>query len=184
MKRIKCKIVGETALLMNRYSVQAQIQQKAGGRAITKTYDTDVEAENSAYWTSKGKKELMIPANVLYSAILNASSFHKIGKRSAKSILAGSIRIEPAEISLGTDKYEVDIRGVVIQRNRVPKARARIDTWSAEFEIVYNEKLIGEPQIIKTILEQAGERVGIMDFRPQKSGWFGLFKVTEFKEIK
>lgn len=184
MKQVKCKIVGTSPLLMNRYSVEAQIQQKAGGRAVTKTYDVDVEAENSAYWTTSGKRELMIPANVLYSAILNASSFHKIGKRSAKSILAGSIKVEPNEISLGTDKYEVDVRGVVIQRNRVPKARARLDEWSAEFTIIYNEKMIGEPQILKTILEQAGERVGIMDFRPTKSGWYGCFSVEQFKPQK
>jgi len=181
MKIIKVKIVGTSPLLMNRYSVEAQIQQKAGGRATTKTYDTKISAENSAYWKTSGKKELMIPAQVIYSALLGASSFHKIGKRSAKSILAGSIKVEPMEISLGTDKYEIDVRGVVIQRNRVPKSRARLDNWEVSFNIIYNERLIAEPQVIKDILEQAGERVGLMDYRPSKSGWYGCFKVTEFK---
>lgn len=181
MKTINVEIKGISPLLMNKYSVEAQIQQKAGGRAITKTFDSNEEAESSAYWKSTGKKELCIPANVLYSAILNASSFHKIGKRSAKSILAGSIRIEPEEIGLGTSEYIIDVRGVVIQRNRVPKSRARLDEWKASFQIIYNENLIAEPQVIKTILEQAGERVGIMDFRPTKSGWYGTFKVTKFE---
>jgi len=169
---------------MNQYSVQAQIEQKAGGRATTKNYDVKEQAENSAYWKTSNKKELMIPAQVLYSAILNASSFHKIGKRSAKPILAGSIRIEPNEIGLGTDKYEIDVRGVVIQRNRVPKARAILNEWETEeFEVIYNEQLIAEPQVLKTILEQAGERIGIMDFRPQKSGWYGCFSVEKFEPI-
>jgi hypothetical protein len=64
----------------------------------------------------------------------------------------------------------------------VPKARARLDEWSATFKIVYNEKLIGDPMIIKTVLEEAGQRIGIMDFRPTNSGWYGCFSITEWKE--
>jgi hypothetical protein len=182
MKTITITIKGTTPLLMNKYNIESQLAQ-GKGRRITKTYDPEEEAELSAYWsTTSKKKELIIPANVIYAAILKASSFHKINRRSAKSILAGSIRIEPEEISLGTDQYKIDLRPVVIQRNRVPKARARLDEWSATFKIVYNEKLIGDPMIIKTVLEEAGQRIGIMDFRPTNSGWYGCFSITEWKE--
>ena len=46
---------------------------------------------------------------------------------------------------------------------------------------VYSENLIGDPEIIKTVLQEAGQRIGIMDFRPQKSGMYGCFKITKFK---
>lgn len=180
MKEIQVSIEGITPLLMNQYNIQDAIEQ-VKGRRTTKRYIPTEEAEKAAYWSTKGKKELIIPAHVMYASLLNASSFHKVGKRSAKSILAGSIRIEPSEISLGTDKYEVDIRPVVIQRARVIKGRARLDKWKATFKVVYNDKLIGDPEIIRTILQEAGERIGIMDFRPQKGGPHGTFKVTKFE---
>jgi len=85
------------------------------------------------------------------------------------------------EISLGTDKYKIDTRPVVIVRQRVLKSRARLDEWKASFEIIYSEKLISDPQIIKTVLEEAGQRIGIMDYRPQKGGPHGTFKVIKFE---
>jgi len=181
MKKIKITIEGTSPLLMNRYNVERELQRMKGIRNLNKTYDSDVEAESSAYWTTSGKKELCIPANCLYTSLLGASSFHKIGKRSAKGILAGSIRILPDEIKLGTAKYEIDTRPVVIARSRVLKSRAKLTEWKATFEIAYNDKLITSANVIKDILEEAGERVGLLDFRPQKGGWFGTFKINEFK---
>lgn len=182
MKTINIEIEGTSPLLMNRYNVEAELERQKGKR-ITKTYDSKEEAEKSAYW-SKDKKNLIIPAMCLYASLLNASSFHKINRRSAKSILAGSIRILPDEISLGTSTYEIDVRPVVIQRARVLKSRAILSKWKASFEIAYNEKLIGDPEIIRTVLEEAGMRIGLMDFRPNKGGYYGCFKITKFKAEK
>lgn len=180
MKTINVKIVGKSPLLMNRYNIQAELDRQKG-RRTTKTYVPEEEAEKSAYWGSGKKKELIIPSQVLYASILNASSFYKINKKSAKTIMAGSIKIEPMEISLGTDKYQVDIRPVVINRAKVLKGRAILNEWKASFQIVYNDKVIADTQIIKDILAEAGDRIGIMDFRPQKGGPYGTFEVVEFK---
>ena len=180
MKEINITIEGTAPLLMNRYNVEAELERQKGKR-ITKKYIPKEEAEKAAYWSSSGKKLLIIPSEVIYASLLNASSFHKIGKRSAKSILAGSIRVEPMEISLGTNKYVIDTRPVVIQRARVLKSRAKLETWKASFKVIYSEKLIADTQIIKTVLEEAGQRIGLMDFRPQKGGPYGTFKVTQFK---
>lgn len=182
MKKILIEIEGITPLLMNKYNIETELSRQKGKR-ITKTYDPEEEAEKSAYWSTTGKKQLIIPAEVIYAAMLNASSFHRIGKRSAKSILAGSIRISPFEVGLGTAKYEIDTRAVVIQRARVLKSRPRLDKWKASFELNYPENLVGDPQIIRTVLEEAGQRVGLMDFRPQRGGGYGTFKVTKFEAI-
>jgi len=187
MKKIQVTITGTGALLMNRYNIEAELERQRGHRT-TKTYDPAVEAEKAAYWNSKGKKELIIPAGVIYAAVLGASSFHKIGKRSAKAILAGSLRIQgidgSEEIGLGTAEYEIDTRPVVIQRNRVLKSRAKLSNWEATFHVIYNEDLVTDPEIIKTVLTEAGLRIGIMDFRPSRSGYFGTFEVTKFKPEK
>ena len=57
-----------------------------------------------------------------------------------------------------------------------------VTDWKVSFELLYNDKLIGNSDIIKTILMEAGERVGLLDFRPQKLGSFGMFEVTKWKE--
>lgn len=182
MKEIQIEIEGVSPLLMNRFSIEERLERDKGTRT-TKSYDHKEEAKKSAYW-SKDEVSLMIPSMNLYKCILDASSFFKISKRSATAILAGSLRITPDEILLNTKKYEVDIRSVVIQRARVLKARARIDKWKATFTITYNDKLIGDSKIIKDVLEEAGQRIGLMDFRPTKKGFYGCFKVNKFEISK
>ena len=73
MKTIQVEIEGVTPLLMNKYNVEAEIQRQKGKR-ITKIYDSEEEAEKSAYWGTGKKKELIVPSEVLYASILNASS--------------------------------------------------------------------------------------------------------------
>lgn len=188
MKKINVEIKGTTDLLMNNYNIQAELDRKKGKR-ITQTYEPKEEAEKSCYRDEDGKY-LVIPSRMVYASMLNASSFHKINRRSAKSILAGSIRVEQEDIPL-LDKdnkplkdYIIDNRAVVIQRARVIKSRAKIKDWKAKFTLIYNEQLIADPEIIKVVLTEAGMRIGIGDYRPQKSGWYGTFSITKFDEVK
>lgn len=181
MKTIKVKIKGTSPLLMNKYNISQELE-RTKGRSTTKKYDVNEDAQKSAYWGSGKKKELIIPSEVVYATMLNASSFYKIGKRSAKPMLAGNIRILPLEISLETNKYEVDVRPVVISRAKVLKGRAKLTEWEATFKIVYNEEYIPNIEVIRNILSDAGFRVGLLDFRPQRGGPFGCFEIVEFKE--
>lgn len=122
------------------------------------------------------------------ACILNASSWYKFGKKSAKPIIAGCTRIEPYEISL-TDakdkklkKYEIDLRPVVVQRSRIIRARPRLDEWRLKFSVIYNDEMIGDTNIIRSIVEEAGQRIGLLDNRPQKYGENGTFKIIDFRE--
>lgn len=181
MKTINVEIEGLTPLLMSRFDVQSYIAGKVQKIGKKPAQDFNAEAKQAAYFTKDGK-ELCIPAECIHACILGASSFHKINKRSAKSILAGSIRIAPEEIRLGTNKYEVDIRSVVCMRARVLKARPKLNKWKAKFQITITDEI--DDKIVKQILDEAGTRVGLLSFRPQKSGFFGTFKVTKFAEGK
>ena len=180
MKKVNVEITGLSPLLMNSpksmidENVQKQLQTK------TKDYDLKEEAKKLAYVNSKG--ELYVPSEAIKGALINASSFKKIGKYAAKSIIAGGVFVTEPELSLKTKKYSLDIRTVVIQRARVVKARPRIDKWKLNFELQYNENMIGDDKIIKTILIEAGQRIGILDFRPQKHGSFGMFEVTKWQK--
>lgn len=181
MKKINVTIRGTAPLLMNRFNMENALEQ-AKGKRVNKTYDPQEEAAKSAYWSSGKKKELMIPAYCIYACILNASSWYKYQKRSAKSVIAGSLRIEPDEVGLGTDKYEIDLRPVVIQRARVLKARPVLKKWEATFTIVYNDKMINDTTILRQIIEEAGSRIGLLDWRHAKGGMFGGFEIIDWEE--
>lgn len=177
MKKIKVEIEGISPLMMTNPKSMLTKKEVTG---TTEKYDINEQAENYLY---KSDGKLYIPCESIKGCIIDASSYKKIGKYSAKPIIAGAINITPAQIILNTNKYEIDYRTVVLQRrNRIPCARPVIKDWKVSFDLNYNEKLISNPTIIKSILEEGGERVGILAFRPAKLGSFGMFKVTKWKE--
>lgn len=181
MKTIEVTITGTTPLLMN--SPKSMIEPPTTPVVVTTGAGRDpkVEAEKVAYRMENG--ELYVPSEAIKGTIVNAASYKKIGKYSAKPIISGGVFITPNEIPLGTKDYKIDIRTVVIRGSRVVKARPKLEPWKLKFNIIYNEALIGNPSIIKLILEEAGMRVGILDFRPIKNGAFGMFTVTGWQEV-
>jgi len=165
------------------HSAQAMEAQKAT-KNPTKVYDHKEEAEKVAYRNENG--ELYIPSRCVKAALLNAASWYKFGKKSAKPILAGCTRLEPYNLIL-TDlkgkpisEYEIDVRPVVVQKARILRARPKIKDWQLKFDILYNEEMIGSPELIKQMLEEAGQRIGLLDNRPQRYGENGTFKVVKF----
>jgi len=177
-KKIQVEITGITPLLMN--NPIAMLNPKQEGKLSTENRDPVEEAKKVLYLDEKGK--LYVPATAIKGCLINASAYRKFGKYSAKPIVAGGVNIFPDRVILSNQTWEVDLRTVVIQRARVPKARPKIIDWKLNFELAYNEKLIANGSLIKPILEDAGERVGLLDFRPAKLGSFGMFKVTKWKE--
>lgn len=181
--KIKVTLKGETSLLMNRLTIE---KLQSSGRNTTKNYDVEAEAKESAYLdVIDGEEQLYIPMEAIYGMILKTSTPYKIGKNRAKSLLAGTIRIEPEKIPLGKNNYEIDLRPVNIRGSRVVRARAKVSDWKASFEIVYDKTIKGDlPEIIHQILMDGGKRVGLLDYRPQRSGWFGTFTVEQFEVIE
>jgi len=177
MKTIKVELTGETPLLMN--SPHKMLDMDTSTTKKLQKRDIKAEAEGVAYRMKN--KELYVPATAIKGCLINASSYKKAGKYALKPIIAGAVRVEPEKIGLGTKTYDIDLRTVVIQgKSRIVKARPKIEKWKLSFDLVYNEKLI-RPEVIKESLEDGGERIGILDFRPAKLGNFGMFKVTKWR---
>jgi len=76
-----------------------------------------------------------------------------------------------------SDGWKVDIQSVVVQRNRIPRARPRFDNWELEFEIINKDPTIINKDVLKQILIDAGKYYGIGDYRPD----YGLFEVVKFE---
>ena len=177
-KKIIVELTGTSPLLMNRLSLES-LQKKS--RKVMKNYDPVEDAEHAAYKTKEG--DLYLPMEAVFSMMIYAAGAHKIGRRSMKSYLAGGIRVEPEQILLSPNEYEIDLRAVVIQRSRVVRARPKIRDWRAAFTLIYDGEIL-TPEPLRAILDDAGKRVGLLDFRPQRNGWFGTFTVTKYEEIE
>ena len=179
-KKIEVEIRGLTPLLMNRLNPESL---RSKSRMRMQEYSTTDDAAKSAYMAEiDGKKQLYIPQEALYSMIIGTAKQYKIRRMSLSSLLAGTMRVEPEKVPLGTDQYVVDERAVVIQNMRVLKGRAKLPEWSAKFTLVYDAKRLPEgiEATLKEILEDAGTRMGLLDYRPQHRGWFGTFAVEKF----
>lgn len=186
IQRIDCEIKGDILLM---HSPKSMLDEKPATTTRTEKHDYDAEAEKSAYKTDKGV--LYLPTEALFSSILNGGSMKKAGKYPVRSLLAGNLKIEPKEEIPLLDvkgkpitKYIVDLRTVVIQqgkkRNRIIRARAKIENWSAKFVLSYDDIIVGNPDIIKSCLLDAGNRVGLLEKRPQTSGNYGTFEIVKF----
>ena len=185
MKKIDVELEGITPLLMHKLGEVALAAMKAQSKKTTDIPIPEDEAEDGAYRKKDG--ELYIPARCIKASLLRAAGWYKIGKKSMKQYIAGCITIEPHDVGLGTDKYEIDVRPVVIGRgNKILRARPRIDTWKVKFNLIYNEDVFKTPDSLNTIrqiLEEAGMRCGLLDNRPEKNGENGIFKVVGWKAL-
>lgn len=175
-KSIEVEITGVAPLLQHRFATEEHGVNKS--TAKTKVYDPKVEAEKCLY---KNKDGIVFqPSEHIYQSMVRAAvDFKFSGKKSYKDVITSGIVVEPEEIPLiTTEPYEIDARGVVIQRARVIRWRPKFNQWKLRFKItILDSDNIAVP-VIKEILEKAGTSKGIGDYRPR----YGRFMVSSFKE--
>lgn len=186
METITVTIKGSSPLLINRFKEQDELVE-AVKKNTKKDYGTPREqAEATAYRDDK-TKELWIPSTWISGAIKTVASDYKLPgtRKSVKSISGGAIL--PVEEKMYLKKklkeIEVDSRPVVIQRARIMRHRARLEEWEVTFDLEIDTSIIPSKNV-HDILNDAGKRSGLGDFRPSKGGPFGRFQVTAWKKIK
>ena len=82
----------------------------------------------------------------------------------------------------GTKEFEVDSRSVVIPATggRIMAHRPRLDKWSLTFRLAIDTDMFAET-FARKLVDDAGKRIGLGDFRPDRKGIFGKFVVTKWK---
>jgi hypothetical protein len=185
MHSIEVEITGTAPLLMHRFSDEARDQIESRSSRVSARITKEETAERGAYRMpgNNGSGNLCLPAENLMGAMRRAAAFHKIGRRSSVPSVCGGVTISPEHIDLGTTTYQIDSRAVVIPatKGRVMQHRPRLNNWKARFHIEYEERLFPGPEILHSILDDAGTLVGVGAFRPEKHGPFGRFVVTSWK---
>jgi hypothetical protein len=78
----------------------------------------------------------------------------------------------------------VDTRAVRIPATggRILAHRPMFDDWALEFIADVDTDLMNE-KLFRAIVDNAGKRVGLGDFRPATKGPYGRYVVTSWKKI-
>ena len=153
------------------------------------------EAKRSRYVRDDGT--LYVPSIALRKSILLGATGYKIGKFSLRSRLGASIQLFEEYFSLLTEddkpmtEYVIDRRRVVIGKAGIIRSRARIEVpWIVEGTFGFNSELlmdrhnIVQVEQLKKAIDIAGQVSGLLDFRPNKGGWFGKYRLDEIEILK
>lgn len=187
--RIKVTIEGVTPLLMNRFTEQAEVQL-ASGISGTMRGDRGTPREQAAvkrYCDEQGN--LYLPGSMIFATLISAGVFHRLGRKQLTtrdtSLVPAALTVEDLVCPLGTKEWEVDSRSVVIPATggRVMCHRPRVDHWTLAFTLDADTTMFGA-NLVRLLVDDAGKKMGLGDFRPSKKGPFGKFVVREWAVLE
>lgn len=182
-------IQGTTPLLLNRFTDAAQ-QKATSGTSTSLTGDKGSpkeQAEQRLYVGIRGA--LMVPQPNLFRCLIDAGKYFKAGRGKVttqkSSLIPACVEIHGAELPLQSKEgWSIDTRAV-----RIPATGGRIlchrpcfNDWSIAFNVTIDTDMIGE-KLFREIVDAAGKRVGLGDFRPDCKGPFGKFVVARWEHL-
>jgi hypothetical protein len=140
------------------------------------------QAEYAAY-RDPDTDFLYVPAINIQRALVGAAAYSKgKGRASLQKQSAACLQVSPERISLGVKDYIIDSRPVVVPatKGRILRHRPRLDKWEIGFDLEWDETLLKETEV-RRIVDDMGQRVGLLDFRPERKGPFGRCVVVSWK---
>lgn len=175
IKRIEITIEGTTPLLMHKFSME----QIEGQSKMT----AEQQCEIAAY-RMPDTKELFVPGVNIQRCFVKGGAFVKgKGRATLQKTVAACVMITPENVLLGTKHFQIDSRSVVIAatKGRIIRHRPRLDNWKLVFYLEFDDVLLSMKEL-RSVVDNAGLRCGLGDFRPEKGGYFGRFTVVSWKD--
>lgn len=180
---MQVRIVGDSPLICHRFDEKARKimldkqQKKAAQAKAAKDPEADFNA--ARYVMEDGRDGF--PAAGVKKAIANAFRFSDGIKRVE---INGALHVEP-----GAELIPIDCREMVMREDTVRismstdiRFRPEYRDWSMEFCVVFNSRAISPEQIVN-LVNIAGFGIGIGEWRPERSGQFGMFHVAADGEV-
>ena len=145
-----------------------------------------LECENSL-WLDE-ERNVTVPVGAVRACVEAAARKTKHGPMVREGLLVTKSAFEYDVDKYGDALEEIAATAqftvpVVVQRARILRTRARFDCpWSIVTEVETDEEIVQE-ELLRRWFEVGGQRIGIGDWRPQKSGTFGRFVLAEMEAI-
>lgn len=201
--RYQCKINGISPII-HHCGIQglADSEIKAAIRDITAVTEAKrgdeqkkelvkLESLNSLWMNGE---RITVPTRVIRAALENAARKLKDGPRVREGLIVLLSEFDWDRERYGDDRSQSSLGAlaekvafqvpVVVQRARILRTRAKFDPeWTVTFGVDADNDLVDEKSL-RRWLDIAGSRIGIGDWRPQKSGEYGRFVVESIEAVE
>lgn len=179
-----------TAGLDTRSPASLEISDIARKRGSNRTESDDarlreLECQRCLWLDEKGSPT--IPEGALRSMIETAARKMKQGPQVREGLQISRVVEFRYDKHLGRTVEELGEKAqftvaVVVNKARVLRTRAKFDSWECTFIVETDEELCDQGQL-EAWLDIGGRRIGLGDWRPEKSGTFGRFETVGIKEV-
>lgn len=188
MLDIVITIDGVTPLLMHSFTDADQMAASSGTRSAAANADRGTAKEQAAshLYLSSDRKTIIIPQPNIFACIMAGGKFHKAGKSKITtqktSLIPACVFFNETEFPLKHDGWQVDTRAVRIPSTggRIQRHRPMFEKWGITFSLQLDNSEMSE-RLLRQIVDDAGNKIGLGDFRPETKGPYGRFKVTKWE---
>jgi len=188
MKEIEVRIIGVAPIILHNGQTCDPLNKFAKAmKEITKKRNkteedilelSRIEWHAGLYVNAEG--EVIIPADILDSALIEGAKKSKLGKQFKSAVFVPY----DAVLDFSKKKYTIeelwdnesyrDVRGVRVGTSRVMRTRPIFRDWSLTFTIQFDENQVNDGDVMRA-LKDCGTQVGLCDYRPK----YGRFEVEE-----
>jgi len=179
VKNTTINIRGLSPLLIHKFSDEAKqsmLGKQTGKTKSKELRNIEAEIEACKYYTEEGA--VGFPASGFKKAMVEAAPYLD---GLDKKLVKGSVYVMGNLVPINF-KREVINEAVVHLSGRgsvsMVRYRPEFREWSAALDIQFDASLMS-PQHIVALINTAGFHIGVGDWRPQKSGSYGMFEVVQ-----
>ncbi|MGV1079704.1 MAG: hypothetical protein ACOYD1_07610 [Candidatus Nanopelagicales bacterium] len=189
-KTILVPIIGTAPLVMHKFSAKAKRQmldKMQGRKNVNEIRNPEKDYEEAMYRMDNG--DYGFPAIAFKAATTGASRFY--GKSIPMTVLRQCLFFEgifsTAEGQkltriIGEPHMREDIVRVGVGGTDL-RYRPEFSEWAAELVITYVTSMLSEDSVL-SLVNAGGMGVGVGEWRPQRSGDFGTYRVDTTKPIE
>lgn len=189
-EELRIPIVGTTPLIMHRFSEKArkQMLDAMQGRKSPKVpKDPKAEYEDSIYWLDDTRAGF--PAIAFKAATVGAARFYG---NSVKMTELRQSMFFTGELGKSDTQMMVPIEGEPVMREDVVRVgrggadlryRAEFTEWSTTLTIIYVKAMLTRESVL-SLVDAGGLGVGVGEWRPEKSGDFGTYRVDPTRDTE
>ena len=186
MKSISIQISGTTPLLCNKFTDKSM--EPKGGNKSHPGGDKGSPHEQAEAKLYGDASNPYVPGPNMFRSIVDGGTFFKVGKSKVttmkNSMIVSSVEMVELELPLvHKDPWTVDSRSVVnpATRGRMMCHRPKFNDWQLNFTLVVDETEFNT-KLLREVVDMAGRKIGLGDYRPDRKGPFGRYVVTKWVE--
>jgi hypothetical protein len=188
---IEAWVAGTMPILLHR-ATEESLSGDTRTNTVGEKKDPRTIAEEHIY-RIEPSKQIAVPGGAFARLLREAGGAHKVkgSRKTLKYLVPAAVIImdDLCGLYLGDQKtklvdFEVDSRPVTIPatKGRVMRHRARCNEWACRVALRINDTIINT-DMIRRLLIDGGQQIGIGDFRPEKGGPFGVFDVVHWADV-